>query len=90
MHAPEPSDHSRRSSLSGAQRALLALLMAYKGILSPLVGGACRFVPSCSDYARDAVIEHGALKGVWLAFRRVARCHPGGSYGLDPVPPRRS
>jgi uncharacterized protein len=64
--------------------------MVYKGVLSPLVGGACRFVPSCSDYARDAVIEHGAVKGAWLAFRRLARCHPGGSYGLDPVPPRRS
>jgi putative membrane protein insertion efficiency factor len=76
--------------LSIAQRLLLALLTAYKGLLSPLFAGSCRFVPSCSEYARLAVIEHGALKGAWLAARRLARCHPAGSHGFDPVPPRAS
>jgi len=72
------------------QRLLLALLTAYKGLISPLFAGSCRFVPSCSEYARLAIIEHGAVKGAWLAARRLARCHPAGSHGFDPVPPRAS
>lgn len=76
--------------LTISQRLLLALLTAYKGLVSPLFAGSCRFVPSCSEYARLAVIEHGALKGAWLAARRLARCHPAGSHGFDPVPPRAS
>ena len=76
--------------LTISQRLLLALLTAYKGLISPLFAGSCRFVPSCSEYARLAVIEHGALKGSWLAARRLARCHPAGSHGFDPVPPRAS
>jgi uncharacterized protein len=83
---PDPDQLSSRLSI--AQRVLLGLVIAYKWILSPLVGGSCRFVPSCSDYARDAIVEHGALKGSWLAARRLARCHPAGAYGLDPVPRR--
>ncbi len=71
-----------------SQRTLLAALSTYKWLLSPLVGGACRFVPSCSDYARDAIVEHGAVRGGWLVLRRLSRCHPLGAYGLDPVPPR--
>jgi putative membrane protein insertion efficiency factor len=74
--------------LSGAQRGLLALLTVYKGLFSSLFAGSCRFVPSCSEYARDAIVEHGALKGSWLAARRLARCHPAGSSGFDPVPQR--
>jgi len=81
-----PSTTTR--GLSAAQRVLLALLTLYKGLLSPLFAGSCRFVPSCSEYARDAVTEHGALKGSWLAARRLARCHPAGSCGFDPVPQR--
>ncbi len=72
------------------QRLLLAILTGYKGLISPFFWGSCRFVPSCSEYARLAVIEHGALKGSWLAMRRLARCHPAGSHGFDPVPPRAS
>jgi len=72
------------------QRLLLAILTGYKGLISPFFGGSCRFVPSCSEYAQLAVIEHGALKGSWLALRRLARCHPAGSHGFDPVPPRAS
>jgi putative membrane protein insertion efficiency factor len=72
--------------LSLAQRLALAVLTLYKMLLSPLFTGSCRFVPSCSDYARDAVIMHGAARGTWLAARRLAKCHPLGSSGLDPVP----
>jgi putative membrane protein insertion efficiency factor len=79
---------SESTSLSGAQRVLLTLLTLYKGLFSPLFAGSCRFVPSCSDYARAAVIEHGTAKGAWLAIKRLARCHPAGSSGFDPVPPR--
>jgi len=84
---PDP-DQPRRPQGSIAQRILLTCITGYKWWVSPLLGGSCRFVPSCSDYARDAIVEHGAMKGSWLAARRLARCHPAGSYGLDPVPPR--
>jgi putative membrane protein insertion efficiency factor len=79
---------SRVERLSVAQRSALALLTLYKILLSPLFAGSCRFLPSCSDYAREAVSVHGAVKGVWLAARRLSRCHPLGSSGLDPVPGR--
>ncbi|MDF1586728.1 membrane protein insertion efficiency factor YidD [Rhodospirillales bacterium YIM 152171] len=55
-----------------------------------MIGPACRYVPSCSEYALEALAEHGALRGSWLALRRLARCHPWGGSGLDPVPPRLS
>jgi putative membrane protein insertion efficiency factor len=74
--------------LSAAQRSALALLTLYKILLSPLFPGSCRFLPSCSEYAREAVTVHGTVKGVWLAARRLSRCHPLGSSGLDPVPGR--
>jgi putative membrane protein insertion efficiency factor len=74
--------------LSAAQRSALGLLAVYKILLSPLFTGSCRFLPSCSDYAREAVTVHGAVKGVWLAARRLSRCHPLGSSGPDPVPGR--
>jgi uncharacterized protein len=70
-------------------RTGLALLRAYKALLSPLFTGACRFHPSCSTYAADALRTHGLIAGAWLAVRRLARCHPFGGSGYDPVPPRR-
>lgn len=75
-----------QTRLSPGQRVMLTLLTGYKILLSQLFAGSCRFVPSCSEYARDAVIQHGAVRGSWLAARRLARCHPAGSYGVDPVP----
>jgi hypothetical protein len=66
----------------------LVLIRTYQLLLAPLAGGACRFEPSCSSYALGAVETHGLLRGLWLAVRRVARCHPLGRAGLDPVPPR--
>jgi putative membrane protein insertion efficiency factor len=79
---------SRVERLSVPQRSALALLTLYKVLLSPLFSGSCRFLPSCSDYAREAVTMHGAVKGTWLAVRRLSRCHPLGSSGFDPVPGR--
>jgi putative membrane protein insertion efficiency factor len=70
-------------------RAALAALRAYKLLLSPLFTGACRFHPSCSTYAAEALRAHGLVAGTWLAVRRLARCHPFGGSGYDPVPPRR-
>ena len=68
------------------KRLLLAALSAYQYLLRPLLGANCRFYPGCSDYAREAIERHGALRGVWLAFRRVGRCHPWHPGGYDPVP----
>jgi putative membrane protein insertion efficiency factor len=64
----------------------LALLRGYKLLISPYFAGSCRFLPSCADYARDAVILHGVVRGGWLATRRLARCHPLCEGGHDPVP----
>ncbi|MGH8799900.1 MAG: membrane protein insertion efficiency factor YidD [Casimicrobiaceae bacterium] len=65
---------------------LLGLLRAYPYVVSPLLGANCRFYPSCSDYARESIERHGAARGLWLAARRLARCHPYHPGGYDPVP----
>lgn len=62
------------------------LIRAYQVTLSPLLGPRCRFAPSCSDYAMEAIARHGALAGAWLGLKRIARCHPWGGAGFDPVP----
>lgn len=67
-------------------RILVALLTLYRRLLSPMLGPRCRFFPSCSAYALEAVGTHGAAHGGWLALRRVARCHPFHPGGYDPVP----
>jgi putative membrane protein insertion efficiency factor len=67
---------------------LIAFLRAYRALISPLYGQVCRYHPSCSAYALDAVREYGSLRGSWLAVRRLARCHPWAAGGYDPVPER--
>lgn len=65
---------------------LIVLIRGYQLLLSPLLGNHCRFYPSCSQYAREAIERHGTLRGGWLAIRRVLRCHPWHPGGVDPVP----
>ena len=74
---------------SRAENALVAALIlcidAYKAVLSPLFLGSCRFQPTCSQFAREALLRHG-VRGAWLGFRRILRCRPFGGSGFDPVP----
>jgi putative membrane protein insertion efficiency factor len=69
-------------------RGALLLLDIYQAMVAPVLGGACRFAPSCSEYARQAVVEHGALRGAGLALRRLVKCHPFNQGGWDPPPSR--
>ena len=66
---------------------LIVLLRGYRFLISPLYGQVCRYYPTCSAYALEAVETHGALRGSWLAARRVCRCHPWAEGGVDHVPP---
>ena len=68
------------------QKAVLALLRAYQWLVSPLLGPACRYLPTCSEYAREAVERHGVLRGGVMGAARVLRCHPLAGSGYDPVP----
>jgi putative membrane protein insertion efficiency factor len=72
--------------LSRLGHVAMAIIAGYRVLLGPLLGGTCRFVPSCSAYAAEAVGHHGAVRGGWLALKRVGRCHPLGGRGFDPVP----
>jgi len=67
-------------------RVLVALVAAYRYAVSPMLGRHCRFHPSCSEYAQEAVERHGAVRGAWLAVKRLGRCHPWHPGGYDPVP----
>jgi len=65
---------------------LLCLIRFYRGYISPLKPPVCRFTPTCSEYALEAIMKYGAIKGSWLAIKRICRCHPWGGSGYDPVP----
>ena len=65
---------------------LLVPIWIYQKVISPYTPPSCRFTPTCSEYARQALIKHGPVKGLWLAVRRILRCHPWGGSGYDPVP----
>ena len=69
------------------QKLLTLLIRGYRYMISPMLGNHCRFYPTCSHYALDAIEHHGALKGTWLAGARLLRCHPWHPGGYDPVPP---
>lgn len=88
-----PDEDAEYPDVSGPTHSLgvrmsLVLLRGYKLILSPLFTGSCRFFPSCSDYAAEAIRVYGVPRGSWLALKRLARCHPFCAGGHDPVPPR--
>ena len=72
--------------MSPLAHGLRALVIGYRYSLSALIGRQCRFAPTCSAYAIEAIERHGAIAGGWLALRRIARCHPWGGSGYDPVP----
>ncbi len=65
---------------------MIWLIRGYQKLLSPLLGAQCRYTPTCSQYAVEALQKHGALKGGWLAFKRILSCNPFGKHGYDPVP----
>jgi putative membrane protein insertion efficiency factor len=67
-------------------RLLRLLVLGYRYLVSPVLPASCRYLPTCSAYALDALHEHGALRGAWLAACRIGRCHPWGGGGVDPVP----
>ncbi|MBM3284460.1 MAG: membrane protein insertion efficiency factor YidD [Candidatus Aminicenantes bacterium] len=68
------------------KKVALVAIRLYQLILSPILGGQCRFYPSCSSYTREAIARHGALKGAFLGARRLLKCHPLHPGGIDPVP----
>lgn len=70
-------------------RILIWLVRLYQLVISPMIGPHCRFYPSCSQYAIEAIESHGLVKGLYLALRRLSRCHPWHPGGLDPVPPKK-
>ncbi len=76
----------KRQRVAPVARALTVLIRFYQLTLSAILGRRCRYLPTCSDYAMEAIGRHGAWAGSWLALARVARCHPWGGEGFDPVP----
>ena len=70
-------------------KAMILLIRAYRFFLSPWIGQQCRFHPTCSTYAIEAIRRHGAVRGAWLAAKRLSRCHPWHEGGIDPVPERK-
>jgi len=85
---------SIRTSIVGlrwlAVRLLQVPVLAYRYLVSPLIGPRCRFIPTCSAYALEALERFGPIKGSWLAIRRIVRCHPLNAGGIDPVPEKQS
>ncbi len=75
-----------RAMSATAGGLLRGAVKAYQWGISPLLPGSCRYLPTCSDYAREAIERHGPVRGTWLAVRRLGRCHPWGGSGYDPVP----
>jgi len=73
-------------SLMRPGRWLQGLVRGYQRLVSPVIGPRCRYLPTCSEYAYEALGEHGALRGTWLVVRRIGRCHPFHEGGYDPVP----
>jgi putative membrane protein insertion efficiency factor len=68
------------------KKAAVILIRIYQYCVSPLLGNVCRFYPSCSEYAAEAIMRHGIIMGLWLAVKRISKCHPFHPGGYDPVP----
>ena len=81
-----PTDVTAHLAARSLRCALIGAIRVYQAVFSPLLPPACRFEPSCSSYAIEAIARRGAVRGSWLALRRIARCHPWGGFGYDPVP----
>ena len=75
-----------RSASPLSVRAALAVIRAYQLVMRPMLTGSCRYLPTCSEYAAQAIVNYGALRGGWLGLKRILRCHPFGGAGLDLVP----
>jgi putative membrane protein insertion efficiency factor len=82
--ADEPRTAPRKPGI--AARGALALIRFYQNAISPNLGSRCRYAPTCSHYTYEAIERHGLLRGVWLGFKRIIRCHPWGGSGYDPIP----
>ena len=68
------------------KRVVIMAIGLYQGVLSPYLPSDCRYLPTCSHYSQEAVQQYGTVKGIWLSLKRLARCHPWGGKGFDPVP----
>ena len=79
--------HKLKQLLRIISLPFIALIKLYQWIISPWIGPKCRYTPTCSHYAVEALRKHGLFKGLWLAVKRISRCHPWGGSGYDPVPP---
>jgi putative membrane protein insertion efficiency factor len=86
---PQPVEHLAGTARAAVVRAAVVLIRGWQLSLSAVLPPSCRFQPSCSTYAIEALERHGPVRGTWLAMRRIARCHPLGAAGYDPVPERR-
>lgn len=83
----QPAAESLRKPMRKLITAILLLpILFYQRCVSPFTPPSCRFTPTCSEYARQAIVKHGPVKGLWLAVKRLLRCHPWGGSGYDPVP----
>lgn len=87
MDYPDADDPQPPAHPGAGARLVLRALRAYKLAISPFFAGSCRYQPSCSEYMADAIRQYGAGRGILLGLKRLARCHPFGGYGLDPVIP---
>jgi putative membrane protein insertion efficiency factor len=86
IETPWNVDSGSDGDSSPAVRASLRVIRAYKLLVSPYFAGSCRFLPTCADYAAQAIAAHGVIHGSWLTAKRLARCHPLCAAGYDPVP----
>lgn len=86
IHAPKGAIHNKKLSMNFISKILILPIRFYQGVISPILPSSCRYTPTCSHYAVEALQKHGPIKGSWLAIKRIASCNPWGGTGHDPVP----